>query len=495
MRSQTPLLILLPILTIAFWLRLTHGVHTELWGDEAFSLLLASYSWEELWARSILDVHPPLWSILLKILLLIASTSLIWVKCFMVLLGTIGVWLMYRLVIALNGHQHTALLSSAIFALHPFVILMSTDIRMYGVGICLLLLHLLIVIHLAKVRDATWYGIPLWVLAALSTLALLYTHYYLAPIAIGAIGALFPLIRVRHRWYITACILLGYAPWIPHLVTQVSQPGLLSWNTDPALTQAGLGLSAMLTGLTSMVHPLVLSLICVILLVAFYRIWHSYPLTRFVIAASACHVCVILGSALVVSWYAHPVTFIFWRYAIFLTILLIPLCALAVELLPKRFRMGAGILILIWFCLALSITLPPLQAPIPTSVRGALLHIESRVQESDRIVIPQSHILMLLSVLDPHERVIARDHRYTRDLLATEGNIALPPWSAQPWSRFEATPGRVWVITSRVDTGEYLTLPRHWTLMHTRTFREIRPEGKTLMVSLYDTTARSDDAL
>ncbi|MBU4141332.1 hypothetical protein KKE99_00455, partial [Patescibacteria group bacterium] len=60
-------LTLIAILVIGLILRLYNLIAVSLWHDEAFSALLIRYPFGEMIARIILDVHPPLYYIILRV--------------------------------------------------------------------------------------------------------------------------------------------------------------------------------------------------------------------------------------------------------------------------------------------------------------------------------------------------------------------------------------------------------------------------------------------
>src|SRR5690606_24796252 len=67
--------LLLPILLLAFWLRLFLLDGQSLWWDEGISLHLATSSLAEIVANRVVNIHPPLYFFLLKLWVALTGTT------------------------------------------------------------------------------------------------------------------------------------------------------------------------------------------------------------------------------------------------------------------------------------------------------------------------------------------------------------------------------------------------------------------------------------
>src|SRR5215212_6044549 len=70
----------------------------SLWGGEAFSMIGAKQGWGDMFSYIITDiVHPPLFSVVLKLWILVGGESLLWLKLLPVLTG-IGITVPFLLL-------------------------------------------------------------------------------------------------------------------------------------------------------------------------------------------------------------------------------------------------------------------------------------------------------------------------------------------------------------------------------------------------------------
>jgi uncharacterized membrane protein len=485
------------ILVVGFYLRQKHGFATELWTDEAFSLLMITHSWEEMLQRITLDVHPPFFYFALKVVSIVVGHSIVYTKAAMVIMSTFSVWLTYLVTTRYSGNHSAGYTASALMAIHPFVIMMGTDIRMYGLGMMLTLLHLLALHNLTRAYPSQHIPTQTWIHVSITTTLLLATHYYLIPIALGSMWAVLWANRKyvkatqRATFMMLGTIFLCYTPWLPQLIEQFSRPDLLAWNADSPLYQLQMGVGIMLSGQFWVTPVFLLTCFAIVSTYGAYILGKRYPKTSILTTPIVWTLAALLLASLWKIASAQPMTFVFWRYAIFSTILLIPLVAICVHMMPQRKRICVTLLLLTGLSISSWTTLDTLTSPIATSTHGVLNILRNAYKDGDIVVIPQSHILMGITVLDPMGEIIPHASRYTTEPLSHYGNIALPAHSAIPMSALSGiTPKRAWVITSSLPTDEYLALPKTWTFVSSRKLREIRPSNTQMTLSLYETNPR-----
>src|SRR5690348_1185553 len=83
---------------VAAALRFYHAAAITLWHDEAFSALYLHYSWHEMFYRITLDVHPPLYYVLLRWWNYLFGWGLLSLRGFSILFGLLAVWAGYLFV-------------------------------------------------------------------------------------------------------------------------------------------------------------------------------------------------------------------------------------------------------------------------------------------------------------------------------------------------------------------------------------------------------------
>src|SRR3989344_8023719 len=154
---------LISILVLGALLRFYHNTSVALWHDEAFSVLyIRDYSWAEMMHRIGLDVHPPLYYILLKFWSYIFGHSLISLRGLSIVLGVLTIWAGYLLARKITKSEKIALFASLLLAINPFQIQYALEARMYTLGTFLALFSsylLLLALESKKLKYWIWYAI------------------------------------------------------------------------------------------------------------------------------------------------------------------------------------------------------------------------------------------------------------------------------------------------------------------------------------------------
>lgn len=124
-------------------LRLANIGSESLWYDEAFTAWIAKLPPASA-ARAIAgDVHPPLWYVIEAVITRVFGNGEIALRLPAALLSVLGVYLVYRVCLALEFDQHVALWAGSLAALLPTSLYYAQDARMYPllvVGVLLMLL-------------------------------------------------------------------------------------------------------------------------------------------------------------------------------------------------------------------------------------------------------------------------------------------------------------------------------------------------------------------
>ncbi|MBI4049667.1 MAG: glycosyltransferase family 39 protein [Candidatus Doudnabacteria bacterium] len=227
------------ILILGALLRLYHNTAVALWHDEAFSALYTrDYGWGEMMYRIGLDVHPPLYYILLKFWTLIFGHSLISLRGLSILLGVLTIWIGYVLVKKISGSEKFALYAGLLLALNPFQIQYSLEARMYTLGTFLVLASSYLLLKALETNQRKY-----WIWYAVAAAASLYTHYFLFfsvaaqilyLIYVLAKSEKFSLSLIKSQKFINAAIagavmLILYLPWIPTFIVQNQRVAASYW--------------------------------------------------------------------------------------------------------------------------------------------------------------------------------------------------------------------------------------------------------------------------
>ncbi|MBC7243134.1 MAG: glycosyltransferase family 39 protein, partial [Anaerolineae bacterium] len=171
-RWDTPLA---GILLAGLLLRLLRLDFQPLWFDEGYSFYFSHLPAPALLAATAVDIHPPLYYLVLKAWLALTDLFLpavIGARLLSVLWGTATIPLLWAIGRRL-GRGRAGLLAAGLLAISPFHIYYSQEVRMYGMVTCLGALGVWLTLEALERRRAVW-----WAGAGLALLAALYTQYY-----------------------------------------------------------------------------------------------------------------------------------------------------------------------------------------------------------------------------------------------------------------------------------------------------------------------------
>jgi 4-amino-4-deoxy-L-arabinose transferase-like glycosyltransferase len=238
---------LLITLAVSAWLRFYNNTAIALWHDEAFSALYTrDYSFMEMMHRIGLDVHPPLYYLVLKIWSMIFGSSLLSLRGLSILLGVLTVWAGYLLVKYAFKSKKLGVLTAVLLAINPFQIQYALEARMYTLGTFLVLISSYFLLK-ALYEDKKKY----WIWYALTAAGCLYTHYFVffsvaAQVLFafyyiyssgGSLGGFFKNPQLRKFVYSGLLMILLYLPWLPTFIVQNRRvqenywiPGMDRWS-------------------------------------------------------------------------------------------------------------------------------------------------------------------------------------------------------------------------------------------------------------------------
>ena len=202
------------------------------WFDESFTLNLVQHSLPEMIRLTALDVHPPLYYILVKVFTWILGANhlafyLPSVLSFLALLA-VTCWFFGK-----HFSHKTGLFTAAVFCAAPNMLKYAMQLRMYSLAMFLVTLAFYLVYILCKGFEEKGYQWnKYWTLLVIVNVLAAYTHYFAGVAAVGVslVLLLFIVLGRKGSWkkgllnwaiYCGAMLVL-YLPWIPTLFRQMS---------------------------------------------------------------------------------------------------------------------------------------------------------------------------------------------------------------------------------------------------------------------------------
>jgi mannosyltransferase len=204
---------MLPILLLAFVLRIAYLDAQSLWWDEAFSFSMSVTDLPSLMQNTVhYRVHPPLYYAMMHFWLVLGHQEFL-LRFFSVLSGMISISIMY-VAASIVGGKRLGVLAALLLAVSPFNVWYSQEVRMYSLTTMLVLAASAAFLRL--LRDN---AIVNWVAYGLLSLLALYSDYIYLFIALGH-GMLLVILRRRYpkllrQWfYCTVVVGALFTPWL-----------------------------------------------------------------------------------------------------------------------------------------------------------------------------------------------------------------------------------------------------------------------------------------
>lgn len=245
------------IIIIGSLLRFYNLTAISLWHDEAFSALLIRYPLGEMMHRIALDVHPPLYYLVLRVWDIVLGDSLLSLRFFSAFFGILTIYFAYLFIRDAFKNEKLAFIAAALIAFNPFQIQYSVEARMYTFGTFLVVLSSWLLVKALETTPEQMFGpnpskkiitvikkYKWWILYGLSAAAAIYTHYYLIfAVAAQGLFILFFLLKKYYKdipalgkdeslrgailAYLMAFIL--FIPWIGTFIKQLNQVDANYW--------------------------------------------------------------------------------------------------------------------------------------------------------------------------------------------------------------------------------------------------------------------------
>lgn len=219
---------LVGVLALAAALRFARLGQHSAWMDEAFTLWVIRFPWQDIpRLLRLADSHPPLFYLLMKAWAGVAGTSDLAARIPSAFLGCLCVPLAYALARRVSA-KSVSLLTALLVSISPYQVMASQEARMYA-----LLAVLALASTLALASSVERGGAPRWAAYAILSTLMAYTQY-LGLLVLAAHGAWVGW-HARRRllpWLAgTAAVAVMYSPWVPVLLAQASREG--GWIGSP----------------------------------------------------------------------------------------------------------------------------------------------------------------------------------------------------------------------------------------------------------------------
>lgn len=335
------------IIGVACLVYVTSTAHESIWFDEAFSYMMASHSpGEILGLMTTADNHPPLYYLLLNVVVSIFGNSL-WVLRLPSVLGAIGlVSLGAGPVRRLFGHR-TAFIYAGVVLFTPVVLIYAHEARMYSLAAFCVTASALYG-YLAVKDNRHWD----WLLFGLASLAAAYLHYYglMAVFFMHLLIFLWLLFKksevLKSSLVTGAAVTVGYLPWLGFFYQQVTMVNKGFW--IPAVTWPDI-LNAMIQPFAYKdAFPPFVPLMTIILVFSAILIVVGLVLAKvkggdewaFGLFALAVLLCSFI-SPLLISLVSNPIFYA--RYITVLNGLFLLLLSLGISLLPGKWLQVAAL--------------------------------------------------------------------------------------------------------------------------------------------------------
>lgn len=318
------LILLLEIAGVLVLSALVCNTRTVDW-DEAYSIrMITKYSFSEMFRVTALDIHPPLYYVLLRLYSMVFGTSVFALKMMSVAITALVMVLGITKVRKYWG-PGAAFLFNLVAGLGPQFVCYSVNIRMYS-------LSLFFVMWCAFLAyEILWGGgLKDWILFVLSALGGVFTHYFnVVPLAFiygYLLVGLWIFYRKKVKWFFVSCMatIVGYLPWLSIVVKTFQRAGVRERVSEKILDFGDLIRWAFSTNIEFSVYmPLILFVVALILLVAECKKYKKQELLFLVMCAANILFtyigCRVIASINVHFWdnrYVFSAMGLFWLFLV-----------------------------------------------------------------------------------------------------------------------------------------------------------------------------------
>jgi mannosyltransferase len=219
------------------------------WFDESYTSALVSFSPAEIIDLTAIDVHPPLYYLLLDFWATLFGSSDLALRSFSVIATIVGLILLFFLIKRMFNETAAGLVVM-FTSMAPYVVRYAQEARMYSLVSALLVGATLVLVKIAQQRPQGRRRLLWWLAYAALMAAALYTHYFSGLLLVahalyfffystsGGEGSLarraWHRIKTIDRFWLGAniAVVLLYLPWIPTLLNQFDAVNAGFWIPD-----------------------------------------------------------------------------------------------------------------------------------------------------------------------------------------------------------------------------------------------------------------------
>lgn len=197
-------------------LRFYDLTHWSLWFDELWSWGVGLGTVGEVVQKVRSDVAPPLYYLLLNGWMRVFGDGEFSLRALSAFCGSITVPVVFLLGKELLGRR-VGLVAATLACFSPYLVYYSREARMYAMVPLLGAVSTLLLWWARKEGKAFW-----WVLYALASIAVIYTHYYgLLFFACHGLFLLWMREKAKAPWVAMAIVSAAFLPWLPSLLFQI----------------------------------------------------------------------------------------------------------------------------------------------------------------------------------------------------------------------------------------------------------------------------------
>ena len=203
----------------------------SVWHDEGYSAMIINYPPGDIIARTMHDVHPPLYYLLLSGWQAIFGSGIISLRGFSVVCGVATVVLLYALLRRLFSSETIAKTGATLAAIGPFLVRYSEEMRMYSLAALIAVGATYAFVHAVQQKQQSW---SWWIAYGALLAAGLYTQYFIILIVPAHLLYLWALKGENWRsakqllahkglWIGAITGIALFAPWLPAMFAQVTR--------------------------------------------------------------------------------------------------------------------------------------------------------------------------------------------------------------------------------------------------------------------------------
>lgn len=225
------------VLVFAAIIRFIGISKSSFWHDEGYTMMMAPLPLAEIWVRTGLDVHPPLYYFTLHFWMQLFGTSELAVRSLSLVL-MLGVIVFGFLLVRRLFDSRSARLSAVFLAIAPFLVRYSQEARMYGMLTFFAMLSTYLLVR--SLQTKSWRD---WTLYGLAIAGGLYTYYYVVFIilfhwAYMLFLAVYPRLSresitstiLSKQWiFANALAVIIWLPWVPTAYEQLTTVQAPPW--------------------------------------------------------------------------------------------------------------------------------------------------------------------------------------------------------------------------------------------------------------------------